>query len=109
MIQQINFMFEDMALLSATLLGAANNRSKIKWKAPPLGKFKLNVDKSCDQTGVIGSGGLIRDAAGNWVVGFSSYDGCGDVLIAELFRIYNNLVLLINNLVLYVKCETRLH
>jgi hypothetical protein len=98
-------MFEDMALLSTTLLGAANNRSKVKRKAPPLGIFKLNVDGSCHQTGAISSGGLIRDVVGNWVVGLSSYDGCGDAFIVELFEIYNSLVLLKYNLVLHVKCE----
>jgi hypothetical protein len=105
-LRQINLMVKDMALLSTTDSCAVNNRIKIKWKAPPLGKFKLNVDGSCDQSGVIGSGGLIRDAAGNWVAGFSSNDGCGDALIAELFGIYNGLVLLINNSVLHVECET---
>ena len=40
------------------------------------------------------------------MAGFSSNDGCGDVLIAELFGIYNGLVLLINNSVLHVECET---
>ena len=40
------------------------------------------------------------------MAGFSSNDGCGDALIAELFGIYNGLVLLINNSVLHVECET---
>jgi len=75
-------------------------------ESSPSGKFKLNVEGSCDQSSVIGSGGLIRDVAGNWMVGFSSNDSCGDALIAELFGIYNGLVLLINNSVLHVECET---
>jgi hypothetical protein len=40
------------------------------------------------------------------MAGFSSNDGCGDALIAELFGIYNGLFLLINNSVLHVECET---
>ena len=40
------------------------------------------------------------------MAGFTSNDGCGDALVAELFGIYNSLILLINNSVLHVECET---
>lgn len=42
-----------------------------RWSAPPPGKFKLNTDGSFSSTlDRTGMGGLIRDASGNWVVGF---------------------------------------
>ena len=44
----------------------------VKWVKPPLGWFKLNTDGSSNQHRVLARGGVIRDAFGNWVVGFSS-------------------------------------
>ena len=59
--------------------------------------MKLNVDGSCNSRGGIGAGGLIRDDKGNWLAGFSSNDGQGDVLIVELFAIYHRITLLLQH------------
>jgi hypothetical protein len=45
----------------------------------------------------IGVGGLIRDDKGDWLAGFSSNDGQGDVLFAELFAIYHGITLLLQH------------
>lgn len=43
----------------------------MKWVKPPLGWFKLNIDGSSNQHRGLARG-VIGDAFGNWVVGFSS-------------------------------------
>ena len=43
----------------------------VKWVKPPLGWFKLNIDGSSNQHRGLARG-VIGDAFGNWVVGFSS-------------------------------------
>lgn len=56
--------------------------------------------------GDIGFGGLLRDNKGNWIAGFSSNDGQGDALFAELFGVYHGLMLVINNSIQQIICET---
>lgn len=52
----------------------------IKWEAPPIGFIKLNVDGSVlEANSVMGTGGLLRSETGDWLKGFSSYEGVGDV------------------------------
>ena len=50
----------------------------IGWKRPPSSWMKLNTDGSViGETGPAGAGGILRDALGNWVAGFTTYlDGC---------------------------------
>ncbi|AES64330.1 hypothetical protein MTR_2g021090 [Medicago truncatula] len=80
--------------LSTTDSCAPNNRSKVKWKAHPSGKFKLNVDGSCDQSGVIGSGGLIPDALKSqvcWIISVFKHVLCeGNVCADFLARLERN-------------------
>ncbi|KAL6569273.1 dolichyl-P-Man:Man(7)GlcNAc(2)-PP-dolichol alpha-1,6-mannosyltransferase [Orobanche minor] len=54
----------------------------------------------------MGAGGIIRDSKGQWVAGFSSNDGKGDVLFAELFGVYHGLALIVNNSISNMVCET---
>ncbi|KAK7275016.1 hypothetical protein RIF29_16122 [Crotalaria pallida] len=47
---------------------------QIRWKKPEVGWVKLNVDGSCDHISnprSAGCGGVLRDASGNWLLGFS--------------------------------------
>ena len=54
----------------------------IGWKWPPSGLMKLNTDGSViGETGLAGAGGILRDALGNWVAGFTTY--LGDYMIDE--------------------------
>lgn len=56
-----------------------------KWEEPPPGFIKLNVDGSVlEVCSTMGTGGLLRSETGAWLKGFSSYEGVGDVLLAEL-------------------------
>ena len=75
----------------------AKIRKEVRWEPPQPGLLKLNVDGSCNSRRGIGAGGLIQDGKGNWLVGFSSNDGQGDVLIAELFAIYHGIILLLQH------------
>lgn len=54
----------------------------------------------------MGSGGLIRDDNGDWIVGFSSFDGVGDVLLAELTVIKHGLQLAWDEGFRSVVCES---
>lgn len=71
----------------------------------PLGWFKLNVDGSfIESTNAIGFGGLIRSNTGEWVAGFSSYDG--DTFLAELMAIKHGLLLAWSLDIRNVICES---
>jgi hypothetical protein len=82
------------------------NRHMVKWTPPLDGCVKLNIDGSCGSSGDIGYGGLLRDNKRNWIAGFSSNEGQGDVLFVELFGVYHGLMLAINNSTQRVICET---
>ena len=41
------------------------------WHCPPSGWMKLNIDGSVTKTGTAGVGGVLRDAIGRWVDGFT--------------------------------------
>ncbi|KAL4353002.1 hypothetical protein GQ457_06G021180 [Hibiscus cannabinus] len=64
-----------------------------RWVAPPHGSVKLNVDAAVFPTDhTAGVGGVIRDENGCWILGFARFVGRCDVLIAELWAIYDGLV-----------------
>ncbi|KAF7838458.1 reverse transcriptase [Senna tora] len=71
----------------------------IGWQPPPLGWWKLNTDGSC-QNNLIGGGGIIRDANGNWIHGFKKFLGEGDCLLAELWAIVEGV-----NLAKHLHCD----
>ena len=48
----------------------------------------MNIDGSCGAFGDVGSGCLLRDNNGNWKTRFSSNEGQGDALFAEIFGVY---------------------
>ncbi|KAF7815200.1 reverse transcriptase [Senna tora] len=81
-------------------LGSQNIRStvpvpiNIKWHPPADSWVKLNTDGACTgNPGPFAIGGLIRDAQGNWIKGFSSYIGYGTALKAKIWAITSGLKL----------------
>lgn len=65
---------------------------QVYWKCPHKGVLKINVDESYNPvTNIMCTGGLIRDAKGDWKSGFSSVEGPGYPLLAELIAVKNGL------------------
>ena len=67
-----------------------NNRhlviKQVRWERPNKGWFKLNTDGATNATqNVAGAGGVLRDARGNWVVGFSRKVGNSNSFEAEIW------------------------
>lgn len=57
----------------------------IAWKPPDVGFVKLNTDgASLGNPGVAGAGGVIRDASGDWLVGFMLHLGVCSNMVAEM-------------------------
>lgn len=54
----------------------------ISWGKPEPGKFKLNVDGSRSNDGVIKEGGVISDESGNWTNGFMI-----NIVLVKFFRL----------------------
>ncbi|KAH9699945.1 putative ribonuclease H protein [Citrus sinensis] len=54
---------------------------------------ELNSDGACKATGVAAAGGLIRDHNGHWVAGFGMNLGTCSVTMAELWGLYQGLIL----------------
>ncbi|CAN1179696.1 Putative ribonuclease H protein At1g65750 [Linum perenne] len=68
--------------------------SLISWTKPPFGWVKLNIDGSyVEETDSMAIGGVIRDAEGNWVTGYTNYLGRGSALQAELVALRDGLSL----------------
>ncbi|KAJ1383752.1 putative ribonuclease H protein [Sesbania bispinosa] len=66
--------------------------STSRWMPPEVSWSKINVGGSfLPQSNSMGAGGLVRDSSGNWISGFSSFDGDGDVLLSELIGIGRDL------------------
>ena len=96
-LRYIHTLHED---INHYLLGkrtSAKIRKKVRWEPPQPGLVKFNVDGSCNSRGGIGDDGLIRDNKGDWLARFSSNDGQGDVLFAELFIIYHSITFLLQH------------
>ena len=75
-----------------------NNRhlviKQLRWKRPNEGWLKLNTDDTTNDTqNAAGAGGVLRDARGNWVVGFSRKVGKSNSFGAEIWGICNGLIL----------------
>ncbi|XP_061350360.1 uncharacterized protein LOC133295534 [Gastrolobium bilobum] len=67
-------------------------RCRVKWKPPPSGWWKLNVDAALRRNPCQAAcGGLIRDEYGNWVSGFVYNIGSCDPLTAEFWGILKGL------------------
>jgi len=82
------------------------NRHMVTRTPPQDGCIKWNIDGSCGASDDIGSKGLLRDNKRNWIAGFSSNEGQMDALFAELCGVYHGLMLVINNSIQRLICET---
>lgn len=79
----------------------------IRWQKPPHDVLKINVDGSYNNTSnLMYTGGLIRDSQGEWRSGFSTIDGTGDSLLAELLAIKHGLTHAWNEGARVVICES---
>ncbi|KAH9667991.1 reverse transcriptase domain-containing protein [Citrus sinensis] len=65
----------------------------IRWIPPPWPWCKLNSDGSRKNDGEAGAGGVIRDSVGHWISGFCMRIGESSVLMAELWGLYQGLIL----------------
>ena len=66
----------------------------VKWVAPPLGYYKLDVDgNALGNPGGADFGGLIRNSEGERVVGFSGFTGISTNTHAELVALHEELKL----------------
>lgn len=69
--------------------------------------LKLNVDGSFSTTSnMMYTGGLIRDSNGDWKSGFSTIEGPGNALLAEILTVKNGLTHAWVNGARVVLCET---
>lgn len=85
----------------------ASGLPQVRWQAPRNGNFKLNVDGSFNiATNLMCTGGLLRDAQGEWKSGFSSVEGPGDPLLAELIAVRNGLHYAWEEGVRLLQCES---
>lgn len=61
---------------------------------PPKDHVKVNINGSYfEDSDSMGTGFLIRSEREGWDLGFSSYEGTGDPLLAELLPMKNGLLL----------------
>ena len=65
----------------------------IRWMSPSWPWCKLNTDGSCKNTWEAGARGVIRDSVGHWVSGFCMRIRYNSVLMAELWGLYQGLIL----------------
>ncbi|KAL9419174.1 hypothetical protein AB3S75_037017 [Citrus x aurantiifolia] len=65
----------------------------IGWMPPLWPWYKLNTDGSCRKDEGAGAGGIIRDSVGHWITGFCMNIGESSVLMAELWGLYQGLLL----------------
>ncbi|MCH84271.1 RNA-directed DNA polymerase (Reverse transcriptase), partial [Trifolium medium] len=66
----------------------------ISWKPPQCDWILLNTDGAAKkETGMTGCGGLLRDSNGRWVVGFAKNLGNTNAYMAELWGLYEGLIL----------------
>lgn len=80
---------------------------QVQWCPPSGNAVKLNVDGSCiGNPGRSGYGGLLRNANGEWLLGFSGFCGVTTNTTSELFAIYVGLSLAWRNGYRDIVCET---
>ncbi|KAK9013943.1 hypothetical protein V6N11_005118 [Hibiscus sabdariffa] len=69
------------------------NRLAVRWRRPPEEWCKLNCDEAVvTSSGYSTCGGVIRNAAGDWLIGFSRKLGICSVIESELWGIYEGLL-----------------
>jgi hypothetical protein len=61
---------------------------QVKWLPPLNGWVKLNTNRSCQDDGRIGCGGVIRSSDGEWLGGFVNFLGFGNMPIWRNFGVF---------------------
>ena len=70
---------------------------RIRWEKPIQSWWKLNTDGSyCGNTSLAGCGGVVRDDAGRWVIGFSRSIDMTNSFAIELWGLREGLLLCSN-------------
>ena len=87
-----------MSLQRSPLTSTTRKVNKwIGWSTPNWPWCKLNSDGACKASGVAAAGGLIRDHNGHWIAGFGMNLRTCSVTMAELWGLYQDLLLAWNN------------
>lgn len=67
---------------------------RICWERPPEGWEKLNTDGALiTLSGLAGCGGVVRDARGEWIAGFSRRISATNSFMAKLWGLRDGLIL----------------
>lgn len=97
-----NDMFHDVlgraeeiqSLYNSTLMTSGRKCEKlVGWYTPIWPWYKLNTDGACKQLGVSSVGSLIGDHNGRWVKGFGMNIGSCSVVMAELWGLFQGLII----------------
>nr|POE61120.1 putative ribonuclease h protein [Quercus suber] len=79
---------------------------QVQWLKPAVGWHKLNTDGSVvSSCGLAGCGGLLRDCAGQWIVGFAKSIVSSSSIAAELWALREGLGLCLDRGILAVEVE----
>ncbi|KAH9782186.1 ADP-ribosyl cyclase/cyclic ADP-ribose hydrolase [Citrus sinensis] len=95
MLSEVKIKATEFQRISTTPMGM-NNRRVAKWIcwSPPFWPWcKLNTDGAAKKTGEASAGGLLRDHNGAWVAGFGMNIGSCSVTVAELWGLYQGLII----------------
>ncbi|KAJ1398028.1 Ribonuclease H-like superfamily [Sesbania bispinosa] len=87
----INYGKKDLILFAYDESGSVPH---LWWAPPASGQWNLNVDGCLDiQSQCTSSGGILRDALGTWICGYSSREAAGTIFEAELLAVWRGLLL----------------
>ncbi|KAJ1417501.1 Ribonuclease H-like superfamily [Sesbania bispinosa] len=90
-IRQILVMKEDFTHEASFLSNPSDPHPSLWWSPPPNGFSKLNTNGSFHSS--MGLGGVMRDAGGHWLWGFSEFCRDGNCLEVELLALRRGLKL----------------
>ncbi|CAN1176014.1 Putative ribonuclease H protein At1g65750 [Linum perenne] len=94
MFQQVRQLAMEFHSVDTMILNFRMSGSWVGWTKPPFGWVKLNIDGSyTEDNNSMAVGGLLRDAQGEWVTGFTNKLGRGSAIQAELTAIRDGLSL----------------
>ncbi|XP_075076638.1 uncharacterized protein LOC142163266 [Nicotiana tabacum] len=84
-------------LTEKSILPSPKIHINVKWHRPPKGLFKLNIDASFHKNmQIYGLGGVIRNANGHWIVGYTKSAHARGSLHAEIKALLDGLKTTLN-------------